>query len=139
MLAINTEVLAMNSNEARQSGPLEVVTSDAAGNLATDGGQIFSRLDQAAKDADEAKSGVALAISMQNPDLVSGEKFGVAVNAGFYEGAEALSVSAQGVLAQNLFTSGDRLALSGGVGFGFDNGSGDEVVGGRVGAQITWR
>src|SRR5690606_34411280 len=56
-----------------QSGPLEVVTSDAGGNLATDGGSIFRRLD-------EHTSGIALAMSMQNPDLVGPETFGIAGN-----------------------------------------------------------
>jgi hypothetical protein len=108
------------------------VTSDADGNLATDGGDIFERLD-------EAEAGIALAISMENPDLIAGEKFGLAMNVGFYEGAEALSLSAQGVMGYNVFTEGDRVTFSGGVGVGFENGRGNEVVGGRVGAQITWK
>ena len=116
----------------RQQGPLEVVTSDAAGNLATDGGSIFERLD-------EAESGIALAISLENPDLVAGEKFGVAMNVGFYEGAEALGFAAQGVAGYNVFSEGDRVTFSGAVGVGFENGRGDSTVGGRVGGQITWR
>jgi hypothetical protein len=120
-------------SRARQTdGPLEVVTSDQSGHLATDGGSIFQQLD-------EAQSGIALAISMENPDLVAGERFGFAVNGGFYEGAAALSVSAEGVMGYNVFTDGDRVAVSGGVGVGFDNGRGSNVVGGRVGAQITFR
>jgi hypothetical protein len=108
------------------------VTSDQSGHLATDGGSIFRQLD-------EAQSGIALAISMENPDLVAGERFGIAVNGGFYEGASAVSVSAEGVMGYNVFTDGDRVAVSGGVGVGIDNGRGGNVVGGRVGAQITFR
>ncbi len=119
-------------SKSRQSGPLEVVTSDRDGHLATDGGSIFKALD-------EAESGIALAISMENPDLVAGEKFGVAVNAGFYESAQAVSIAAEGVVGYNVFSPGDRVAVSGGVGVGIDNGRGDNVVGGRVGGQITWR
>jgi hypothetical protein len=119
-------------SRSRQSGPLEVVTTDANGNLASDGGEIFKRLD-------EAESGIAMSIAMQNPDLVAGERFGVAMNAGFYEGAEAMAVSAQGVVGYNVFGDGDRFAVSGGVGVGFGNDRGQEVVGGRVGAQLTWR
>ena len=100
--------------------------------LATDGGSIFKALD-------EAEFGIALAISMENPDLVAGEKFGVAVNAGFYESAQAISIAAEGVVGYNVFSPGDRVAVSGGVGVGIDNGRGDNVVGGRVGGQITWR
>src|SRR5690606_34691961 len=53
-------------SRSRQSGPLEVVTSDAHGNLATDGGEIYKKLD-------EAEAGIAIAIAMENPDLVAGE------------------------------------------------------------------
>jgi hypothetical protein len=42
-------------------------------------------------------------------------------------------------MGYNVFTDGDRVAVSGGVGVGIDNGRGGNVVGGRVGAQITFR
>jgi hypothetical protein len=108
-----------------------VVTSDKNGNLATDGGQIFKRLD-------EGQSGVALAIAMANPDLTGNERFGMAANWGRFEDADALSVTAMGVLAHNLVTKGDRVALAGGFGAGFDEGRGDTVYGGRLGMQWTW-
>ena len=139
-------------SKARQSGPLEVVTSDANGNLATDGGAIFDtldehtkqldkfgvRLDNADKDIDELQSGVALAISMENPDLTGNERFGVAMNYGNFEGASALSWSAMGVLGYDVLSFGDRIAVSGGFGVGFEEDDGDDVWGGRVGAQWTW-
>lgn len=120
------------SKSRQTDGPTEVVISDQSGHLATDGGSIF-------KSLDEAQSGIALAISMENPDLVAGEKFGIAVNGGFYESAQAVSVSAEGVVGYNVFSDGDRVAVSGAVGVGVENGRGDNVVGGRVGGQITWR
>ena len=40
--------IASDASRAAQSGPLEVVTSDGAGNLATDGGSIFATLEQGA-------------------------------------------------------------------------------------------
>jgi autotransporter adhesin len=123
--------ITSSAARSRQSGPLEVVTSDKNGNLATDGGQIFKRLD-------EGQSGVALAIAMANPDLTGNERFGMAANWGRFEDANALSVTAMGVLAHNLVTEGDRVALAGGFGAGFDEGRGDTVYGGRVGMQWTW-
>jgi hypothetical protein len=42
-----------------------------------------------------------------------------------------------GVLGHNFVTVNDRVAVSGGFGVGFDNGSGDDVFGGRVGLQWT--
>ena len=35
-------------------------------------------------------------------------------------------------------TRGDRMAITGGRGVGFGEGSGDDVFGGRIGAQWTW-
>lgn len=127
-----TPGITSGASKAAQLGRLDVVTTDANGNLASDGGEIFKRLD-------ETESGIALAISMENPDLIAGETFGIAFNAGFYEGAEAVSLSAQGVLGLNVFTPGDSVSVSGGVGVGIENGRGDTTVGGRIGAQITFR
>lgn len=124
-------------SKARQSGPLEFVTSDANGNLATDGGQFFSQLNNDLKRIDENQSGVALAMAMQNPDLVGNERFGMAANYGNFQGASGLGLSLMGVLGNNFVTQNDRLAISGGVGVGFDYGEGENVVGGRVGLQWT--
>ena len=90
------------------------------------------------KRIDENKSGVALAISIENPDLTGNERFGVAMNYGNFEGASALSWSAMGVLGYDVLSRGDRVAISGGFGVGFEEGAGDDVWGGRVGAQWTW-
>jgi hypothetical protein len=130
--------ITSSQSRARQSGPLEVVTSDAEGHLATDGGEIFNRLDGADKRLDEAESGIALAISMEDPDLVDGERFGVRVNYGNFEGANALSWTFAGVLGRDVFRAGDRIAIGGGFGVGFEENNGDDVWGGRVGAQWTW-
>ena len=67
-------------SKSRQSGPLEFVTSDANGNLATDGGQFFSQLNNDLKRIDENQSGVALAMAIANPDLTGNERFGVAAH-----------------------------------------------------------
>ena len=71
-----TPGITSNLSKNRQSGPLEVVTSDAGGNLATDGGQIFDdlnglnhRVDSAQPALDEAFAGVALAMASMDPDL----------------------------------------------------------------------
>jgi hypothetical protein len=43
-----------------------------------------------------------------------------------------------GVLGYDVLSRGDRVAVSGGFGVGFEEGYGDDVWGGRVGAQWTW-
>lgn len=137
--------IASDLSRSRQSGPLEVVTSDRNGNLATDGGQIFGRLDnaefridRAEQDIDELQAGVALAIATEGPDLVANERFGMSLSYGNFEGASAIGGGVTGVVSRNFLKPGARLALTGGLGVGLENGRGDTVVGGRVGGQWTW-
>ena len=125
--------ITSSQSKSRQSGQLEIVTSDANGNLATDGGQFFNQLASLDNDlstidnrltkldrrTDENELGVALAMSMQNPDLVGNERFGMAANWGAFEGANALGMSLMGVLGNNFVTQNDRVAMSGGFGVGF--------------------
>jgi hypothetical protein len=123
-------------SRARQSGPLEVATTDAAGNLASDGGQIFSQLGK-------QSAGIAIATALENPDLVANETFGLAANLGFFEGNTAIAVSAMGVLGRNFMGGGERWAVSGGVGVSlnekdFGGQSTDRTVAGRAGVQVTW-
>jgi hypothetical protein len=120
----------------RQQGPLEVVTSDANGHLATDGGLLFEELSKLG-------GGVAIAMALENPDLVGNERFGLAGNVAFWEGNVALGFTAMGVLGQNFLGAGERWALSGGVGFtikeeSYGGRSSQSSVGGRAGLQITW-
>jgi hypothetical protein len=59
----------------------------------------------------------------------------MATNWGNFEGANALGLSMIGVLASNVISQNDQVAISGGFGVGFDYGQGDNVYGGRVGLQ----
>jgi trimeric autotransporter adhesin len=113
-----------------------VVTSDANGNLATDGGQIFERLNTAFKLTDENRSGVASALAAVNPDLTGDERFGITANWGNFAGANAFGMGLEGVLGHNWLTQGDRVAITGGWGVGFAEGAGDNVFGGRVGRTV---
>ena len=135
-----------------QSGPLQVVTSDAGGHLASDGGAIFSQLDQLQSndtkifseldklngvdkqlrsDIDTVQSGVAVAMSAVGPDLTGAERFGLSLNWGGFEGASAIGGGATAVVSR---WNGSRLAVTGGIGVGLD----DNSVGGRAGGQWTW-
>jgi len=125
-------------SRSRQSGPLEVVTTDANGNLASDGGVTFEQIATNTQ-------GVAMAIAMENPDLVGGESFGIAAHWGHFNEANAIGIAAMGVLTRDLFEdgSGARLAISGSVGFSLDDEDlfgqeADNEVAFRAGGQITW-
>jgi len=125
-------------SRARQAGPLEVVTTDANGNLASDQGATFEQIA-------ENKQGIAMAIAMENPDLVGMESFGIAANWGHFDGANAIGISAMGVLSRDVFMdgTGTRMAISGSVGFTTDDESlfgqnADTSVAGRAGVQFTW-
>jgi hypothetical protein len=122
------------ASRATQTGLLQWPTSDAAGNLATDGGETFKAISR-------LRAGVAISLSATPPVLANGEKFGMRFGWGTFDGANAVGMSVIGVVGQSVFSKGDRLALDGGVGFGFGNFMGyreNAVVGGRAGMQLTW-
>jgi hypothetical protein len=126
--------ITSDKSKARQTdGPLEVVTTDQTGNLASDGGYIFNKLNSLDGRDKELAEGIAIATALQNPDLVGAETFGVAVNFGNWDGFSAFGLSAEGVVGYNFFQPGDRVAVSGGVGVGTREGT----VAGRVGVQWT--
>jgi hypothetical protein len=141
-----TPGITSSLSKSRQSGPLEVVTSDGAGNLATDGGAIFTRLDQqndqlnrldrriddANDRIDRADQGVAVALASVGPDLTGAETFGLSLNWGGFEGSNAIGGGATAVVYRG---QSGRFAFTGGIGVGTDNGN---AVGGRAGGQWTW-
>lgn len=77
----------------------------------------------------------AISNALEDPDLVGVENFGLRMNWGGTEGENARGFSAAGVLGRNVLSYNDRLAVSGAVGFGLQH----DQVGGRVGAQLTWK
>ena len=109
------------TSKSRQSGPLEVVTTDADGNLASDGGMLFD--------------GIAIAMAMEDPDLKNDERHGVALSWATFDGvASAIAASFIAVVDES---SEHRLSVSGAVGVGM-NGSGGTTYGGRVTGQLAW-
>lgn len=135
-------------SKARQSGPLQVVTTDASGNLASDGGVIYqtlddhgatlnehslalasqqsqiTRLDGKMKDSFE---GIAIALAMESPQVDPGKRFGVSLNWGNFEGENALAGAAK-------LRFDDTWAGTAGVGYGM----GRNTLGVRAGIQAQW-
>jgi hypothetical protein len=130
------------ASRAAQSGPLQVVTSDANGNLATDGGAIFNNinilnsqiagiednLNRLNNDVKRLDGGVAMAMALGGVYLPEHQRFAVHVDAGFYNGAQAIAV--QGIARLN-----QTFTANGGVAYDV-NGRGG--VGGRVGVSAGW-
>src|SRR5262249_15771805 len=106
----------MNSDlsRARQSGLLYVVTSGDSGNLASDNGALY-------REVARVKSETAVAMALADPILRPALRRESEL--GGFEGANAVGVTASGVLGKDLLTKGDRLTLSGGAGWGKSSAS----------------
>ena len=93
------------ASRAAQSGPVQVVTTDANGNLASDGGAVFNNinilnsnvnilnsqmarinqnLDQLNRDVKRLDGGVAMAMALGGVYLPEHQKFAIHTNVGFY-------------------------------------------------------
>jgi hypothetical protein len=120
----------------RQSGPLRLVTSDAQGDLATDGGATFTEIAK-------LRAGAAVAMAMQAPTLGPGENFGLRVGYGNFDThANAVGFTAMGNVCNRCFLGFDRFAIDAGAGVGsssFNTYNSGAVMGARVGGQLTWK
>ncbi len=128
--------ITSRASKAFQSGPLEVVTTDANGNLASDGGQLF-------KQVARNQAGIAIATAMQTPDLTGNESFGFKVSYGNFDvDANAIAITSAGVLGRDVLVKGDRFTvdIGGGAGmaYGFQSNAEKGIYAGRAGVQWTW-
>jgi hypothetical protein len=111
-----------------QSGPTRVVTSDAAGNLATadfapaDISGLQANVTTLQSQMRQAFEGTAIAIAMGGSSLPADKKFAISTNWGTFRGENAASILAQARVTENI-------VLNGGVAMGFAQGG----VGGRAG------
>jgi hypothetical protein len=96
-----------------------------------DGVEVVTESELAAR-VSSLESDTAIAMALEDPDLVAGERFGVRVNWGAAGSQNAAGISGTVVLGENLFGKTGRIAGSGAVGF-----TGGRV-GGRAGMQLTW-
>ena len=119
------------ASRAAQTGPTEVVTSDAAGNLATDGGAITSQINQAFRRIDENSQGVAIALAMGGIYIPPTKNFSLTGGYGNFAGHNAFATQ----MALRLDNS---TILTGGLGLGLANGDVPTSFGSRVGFQYSW-
>ena len=130
-----TPGITSDKSNQRQSGPLELVSTDADGNLAADNGKTFTTIAK-------LQAGVAIALAAEAPSLTTSEQFGFRIGWGNYDGTgNAVAASAIGVMCRSCFTFGDRIAVDASFGAGwsdYETYSAGNVVGGRAGVQWTW-
>ena len=115
---------------AAVQGPVHgLVTTDAQGNLASDGGALQGQVDRIEGTTEENSEGIAMALAMSGalPELLTGETMAVAGHWGTFEGENGVAFGARVRVS-------DGFSLAGGVGAGLDNGS----VGGTVGGRFGW-
>jgi trimeric autotransporter adhesin len=118
---------------AAQSGPVQVVTSDAGGNLATDHGFLFNSINRLNGKVQDLGAGVAIASSLSTPDRTGSQTWAVALNWSGFEGFNAMSGSAIAAIAHDMFFPGDMISLAGSAGGSFERNQ----VAGRVSLQIA--
>jgi hypothetical protein len=122
-----TPGITSSASRAAQSGPTEFVTSDANGNLATDGGATFSQIQENRDAIEENRGGIALAMAMNSPYVPVDQRFALSIGAGYFEGEEATALS-------GAIRATETLQFEFGVGSGKSN----STVGGRVGMTASW-
>jgi len=132
--AANTYTLpgiASAASRTAQVGPVELVTTDAQGNLATDGGAFtggvgtsLSRLD---KQIRENRDGIAMALALQSPSLAGAESYAFSAGWGGFDGGSAFAASGAVRIAPGA-------QLDGGIGIGLR----ENTLGGRLGVTFKW-
>ncbi len=125
------------ASKAAQTGPVQLVTSDAGGDLATSSlsslglasSADISALNSSINNvANRAYSGVAMAFAMAGvPTVLPGETFVTTMNYGTFEGANAMSFN-------GAMRVSDHVQFDAGIGYAPDQG----IVGGRAGVRMGW-
>jgi hypothetical protein len=119
--------IASDASRAAQTGPLEVVTTDANGNLASDNGYFGRRVDELA-------DGVAIALAIDQPIFHNGQTFAMHLGYGNFDGSDAVGMSMAGIVDRGSFGSKSTVTVDAGVGVGTDTG----VVAAKAGLTFGW-
>ena len=125
--------VSASSSDAVNGSQL-AATNDAVAGLAAGAGQqaididaLKGSVNQAFKEIDKLRGGVAIALASTGFALEPGKTFGVGVNMGFYGDVQAIGIQA-GARLDKTWT------IQGGVGWASNGGP----VGGRVGLAAQW-
>jgi hypothetical protein len=132
--------IASAASAAAQTGPRQIVTSDAAGNLATsslaglglasagDIAGINSRLDDLSSRSGKAYAGIAMAFAMAGaPTVLPNETFVTTLNWGTFQGSHGFAVS-------SAYRIGTNMQLNGGIAMSPNQ----NLIAGRAGVRFGW-
>jgi hypothetical protein len=96
---------------------------------------LQSDINRLGRRDEELTEGIATAVALAQPILRDRQHFGMTAGWGGFDSANAVGISAAGILTDNLLRPGSgTLALYGGVGVGTNEG----VVTGRAGLSFGW-
>jgi hypothetical protein len=126
--------ITSGASAAAQSGPLQVVTSDANGNLATDGGAVFSRINELQQEDRRLRSGIAIAMAADKPIFHAGQTVAFNIGYGNFEGSNALGATAAGIVDRGIFGPGSTITVYAGGGVDTDG----RTAAGKAGMSFGW-
>jgi hypothetical protein len=140
-----TAGITSGASLAAQSGPLQVVTSDAGGNLATDGGAIFGSLGQLQNSINQLqqedkrlRAGIAMAAAIPHSVVPYGKTVAFDIDWANYAGSNAIGFDGAVLLGQFDF-SGKPVGVQAhaGAGFSSDSNAGGRAIG-KAGVHFDW-
>ncbi len=123
------------ASRAAQGGPVNFVTSDAAGNLATrsaadmglattgDINALNSQIGGLQKRDNELAEGIAIALALSTPTFQGNQTFAARFGWGNFDGSNAMGLSLAGVLDRGGFGKGTSVVIDGGIGYGSAEGT----------------
>ena len=139
--------IASGASKSAQGSPTHLVTSNSSGDLAAytfaelglasagDVSNLQTQINRLGSRDKELTEGLATIASLAQPILLPGQHFAMRAGWGDYDDANAIGLSAAGVVASNLLSNGrGTLTLDGGAGFGTSEGE----VAGRAGMSFGW-
>ncbi|WKW52285.1 hypothetical protein [Rhodomicrobium lacus] len=138
--------LTSNDSRAAQGTPTYLVTSNAAGDLAThsasdlglattgDITKLNAQIGGLQTRDNELAEGIAVSLALSQPVLQAGQTFATRVGFGNFDGSSAFGLTAAGVIDRGTFGSGTSVVLDGGFGVGSKEG----VVAGKAGVTFGW-
>ena len=119
--------LTSAASTAAQSGPLGLVTTDGAGNLAYDGGATFAAIRENTRDIRRNKEGIAMAMALDAPYVPPTSTFAMTGRYGNFEGASAVSLS-------GAFRVSPTVQFDAGLAYGISHSN----IGGTAGFTVNW-